>query len=80
MDTDGDLISDEYEKANEEASWRYDDEFGMNKWFDGWEILKDPEMDAVLRGDWTYAIGSNDSKDWSHIGKQSWKAPLWVLE
>ncbi len=47
----------------------------MHYWFDyatSEPLMKDPEFDAVIRGEFRFLVGSKDMADWSHDGKQTW--------
>jgi hypothetical protein len=75
IDFDSDAISDWYEDANREEGWNPYKQYAMHYWFDyatSEPLMKDPEFDAVIRGEFRFLVGSKDMADWSHDGKQTW--------
>lgn len=86
-DSDGDFIDDAHESASTDMGFNPYDPFAVREWFDGTrpnlndmsDVIRslDFEFDAIIRGEYRYQVGGNDSKDWCHDGKQTWLFAWW---
>lgn len=80
VDTDGDSISDGYERLLKNVfHFSPVDPYAVYRWWMGYvgcepsDPLYDPEMYVRLWGEWdNYQIGSLDNQDWSVGGRQDY--------